>query len=394
MVLLALNLRPAAAAVGPLIARIRADTGLSSLGAGLLTALPVLCFGAMAPLAPMLARRFGTSRTLFGALIALVAGLLIRWLPGLALLFVGTAMAGAAIAVGNVLLPVLVRRNFSERTGLITSLYSTAMIAAAALAAAIAVPLANALGGGWRGGLGIWAAPALIALLVWLWVLVREAPAPEAPSDRITGAGPLLHDPLAWALTLFFALQSAGFYSTLAWLPSLFHSHGASEAEAGALLGVSLVVGIGTSLTVPGLAARAHDQRALVLVFTSCAALGWIGILLAPMAAPYVWVVLLGLGQQALFPLALTMIVLRGGTVTSTAGLSTLVQAIGYSLAAFAPLGVGALHGATGSWTVPAILLLSLLLPQAMTGAIAGRRGHVAPREPAGGRSALDVGQP
>jgi CP family cyanate transporter-like MFS transporter len=386
MVLLALNLRPAAAAVGPLIHRIRADTGLSSLGAGLLTALPVLCFGAMAPLAPMLARRLGTSRTLIGVLVALVAGLLIRLIPGTALLFVGTALAGAAIAVGNVLLPVLVRRNFAERTGLVTSLYSTALIAAAALAAAVAVPVANVLGGGWRGGLGIWAVPALLALLAWLLQLRREDPDPGAAAERIAGARPLLHDRIAWALTLFFALQSAGFYASLAWLPSIFQSHGASEAEAGALLGLSLVVGIGTSLTVPGLAARAHDQRGLVAVFTLCAALGWIGILAAPMAAPYAWVVLLGLGQQALFPLALTMIVLRGGTVTSTAGLSTLVQTIGYLLAAFAPLGIGALHGATGSWTVPSVVLLSLLLPQILTGLVAGRRRHVAPRETAGGQ--------
>jgi CP family cyanate transporter-like MFS transporter len=384
MVLLALNMRPAAAAVGPLIHRIRADTGLSSLGAGLLTALPVLCFGAMAPLAPLLARRLGTSRTLIGVLVALVAGLLLRLVPGMALLFLGTALAGAAIAVGNVLLPVLVRRNFAERTGLVTSLYSTAMIGAAALAAAVAVPTANALGGGWRGGLGIWAAPALMALVVWLFQLRREDPAPAAAAERIGGARPLLHDRIAWALTLFFAVQSAGFYATLAWLPSIFQSHGASEAQAGALLGVSLVVGIGTSLTVPGLAARAHDQRGLVVTFTSCAALGWVGILLAPMSAPYAWVVLLGLGQQALFPLALTMIVLRGGTVTSTAGLSTLVQTMGYLLAAFAPLGIGALHGATGSWTTPAIVLLSLLLPQTLTGLVAGRRGHVAPREAAG----------
>jgi MFS transporter, CP family, cyanate transporter len=381
MVILALNMRPAAAAVGPLIHRIRADTGLSSLGAGLLTALPVFCFGAMAPLAPTLARRLGTSGTLIGALVALVAGLLIRLIPGLGLLFAGTALAGTAIAVGNVLLPVLVRRNFAERTGFITSLYSTAMIAAAALAAAVAVPVADALGGGWRGGLGIWAAPALFALVVWVLLLWREDPAPAAAGEPIAGARPLLHDRIAWALTLFFALQSAGFYASLAWLPSIFQSHGASEAKAGALLGVSLFVGIGTSLVVPGLAARARDQRALVVIFTSCAALGWVGILVAPMAAPFVWVVVLGLGQQALFPLALTMIVLRGGTVTSTAGLSTLVQTIGYLLAAFAPLAIGGLHGATGSWTVPSVVLLALLLPQMLTGLLAGRRGEVVPRD-------------
>ena len=389
MVLLAMNLRPAAAAVGPLIHRIRVDTGLSGTGAGLLAALPVLCFGALAPVAPMLARRLGTQLTLAGSLVLLTAGLAVRLAPGLGFLFGGTVLAGAAIALGNVLLPVLVRRNFPERTGLMTGLYTTALIGMAALAAAVAVPLANGLGGGWRPGLAIWAAPALAALVVWLFQLRRPAHDPgETGAQPITGARPLLHDRVAWALTLFFGIQSAGFYATLAWLPSVFRSHGAGDAQAGVLLGVSLFVGVGAALTVPAVAARVRDQRALVVALTSCAALGWVGILIAPMSAPYLWAVLLGLGQNSLFPLALTLIVLRGGTVTSTAGLSTLVQSVGYLLAAFVPLGIGALHDGTGSWTVPVILLLALLLPQTLTGLAAGRRGQVRPR----GEAAVEVG--
>jgi CP family cyanate transporter-like MFS transporter len=132
------------------------------------------------------------------------------------------------------------------------------------------------------------------------------------------------------------------------------------------------------------MAARTRDQRGLVFAFVASAALGWVGILAAPTAAPYLWVVLLGLGQNALFPLALTMIVLRGGTVASTAGLSTLVQTAGYLLAAFVPLAIGALHAATGSWTAPVIVLMALLVPQALTGLVAGQRGHVKPRSAVG----------
>lgn len=384
MVLLAMNMRPAAAAIGPLIHRIRTDTGLSGTGAGLLVALPVLCFGGLAPVAPILARRIGTQATLVGALALLTAGLAVRLLPGLGFLFVGTVMAGAAIALGNVLLPVLVRRSFPARTGLMTALYTTALLAMAALAAAIAVPVANALGGGWRPGLGVWITPALVALVVWLVQLRRSGSSAEDSGDSIAGARPLLRDRIAWALTLFFAIQSAGFYATLAWLPSIFKSHGASDAQAGVLLGVTLVVGVATALTVPSIATRARDQRRLVVTFTSSAALGFLGILVAPLSAPYLWAVLLGLGQNGLFPLALTMVVLRGGTVRSTGSLSTLVQTVGYLLAAFVPLALGALHDASGSWTVPVILLLALLVPQTMTGLVAGRRGHVQPR--AGGR--------
>jgi CP family cyanate transporter-like MFS transporter len=377
MVLVAINLRPAAAAVGPLIHRIRADTGLSGTAAGLLGTLPVLCFGALAPLAPPLARRVGMHAAIAASITVLIAGLLIRLVPGTAFLFLGTIVAGAAIAVANVLLPVLVRRDFPQRTGLMTGLYSTALIGFAALAAGVSVPLADALGGGWRPGLAIWAAPAAIALVAWLLQPRGDRGRSAAGTTQIAGPRPLLRDRLAWAVTLFFGFQSAGFYATLTWLPSIFQSHGASESQAGLLLSVSLIVGILTALTVPPIAARSRQQRALVAVFTSCIALGWIGILVAPMSAPYLWVVLLGIGQNACFPLALTLIVLRGGTVASTAALSTMAQTVGYLIAAAAPLLVGALHDLTGSWTPPLVLLLAMVVPQMLAGLAAGRRRHV-----------------
>ncbi len=381
MVLLAANLRPAAAAVGPLIGRIRADTGLSATGAGVLTTLPVLCFGALAPLAPALARRLGERTTAALALVVLLAGLLVRLVPGLGFLFFGTALAGAAIAVGNVLLPVLVRVNFADRVGPLTSMYTTALVGFAALAAGVSVPVADAFGGGWRPGLAIWALPAAIALVVWAPQLGRPRRAAPVPAGHVTGVRPLLRDPVAWAVTLFFAVQSAGFYATLAWLPSVFHSHGQSTSAAGFLLSLSLIVGLLPALTVPSLATRSRDQRPFVIVIVSLIAAGWLGILLAPTVAPYLWVVLLGIGQNAAFPLALTMIVLRAGTVTSTAGLSTLVQTVGYLIAAVAPLAIGAVHDLTGSWTPALIVLLALLVPQTLLGLAAARNRTVTPAQ-------------
>ncbi len=389
MVLVAANLRPAAAGIGPLIDRIKSDTGLSNAGADVLVTLPVLCFGALAPLAPVLARRFGTRPAVAGALALLLLGLLVRLLPGLGFLFVGTAIAGTAIAVGNVLLPVLVRRNFPERVGLVTGMYSTTLIGFAALAAGVSVPVADAFGGGWRPGLAIWAVPAAVALLVWAPQLGRRESAGGPPGDRVAGARSLLHDKVAWAVTMFFAIQSAGFYATLAWLPSVFHSHGASTAHAGLLLSIALVVGLIPALTVPAIAARARNQRAFVWAFVACIATGWIGVIVAPMRAPYLWVVLLGFGQNAAFPLALTLIVLRGGTVTSTVGLSTLVQTVGYLIAALAPFAIGAVHDITGSWTPALFVLLALLVPQLIAGLAAARDRLVAPAG-AGGAPARD----
>jgi len=413
VVLVAINLRPAAASIGPVLNRIEAGTGLSSGWAGALATLPVLCFGLLAPVGPVLARRLGLRTTIAAAMCALLAGMIIRLIPGVAFLFVGTGMAGAAIATGNVLVPVLVRRDFAQRTGTAMALYSTSLIAFAALAAGVTVPVANALGGGWRPGLAVWAIPVAAAALAWAPALFRHdvsasrnsqdvtgtgheccsAGSPRAPAGGRAGSAPsdgtprgaaipvrgpraaltLLRQPLGWQVTLFFALQSGGFYATLAWLPSIFRSHGASEAHAGLLLSLTMVVGLITAVMVPGLAGRGRDQRRLVLASCVLTAAGLLGILLAPMSAPYVWTVLLGLGQNASFPLALMLIVLRGGSVATTERLSTLAQSVGYVLAALAPLAVGALHGLTHSWTPALILLLGLVAPQLLVGLGAGR---------------------
>jgi CP family cyanate transporter-like MFS transporter len=389
MVLLATNLRPAAAGIGPLIDRIRAGNGLSATGAGVLVTLPVLCFGALAPIAPVLSRRIGAQATAAAALLVLLLGLLVRLIPGVGFLFLGTALAGAAIAVGNVLLPVLARRSFPERVGLITGLYTTALVGFAALAAGVSAPVADAFGGGWRPGLAVWALPAAVAVLVWAPQLARRAPeaGPDAGPDADPGAGParvagaraLLHDKVAWAVTLFFATQSAGFYATLAWLPSVFQSHGKSSSAAGFLLSLALLCGLPPALTVPSLATRMRSQSRLVLVFVALIAAGWLGVILAPTTLPYLWVVLLGIGQNASFPLALTLIVLRGGSVSTTAGLSTLVQTVGYLLAAAAPLAIGAVHDLSGSWTPALIVFLALLIPQTVAGLEASRPRRVTP---------------
>lgn len=379
MILLAANLRPAAAAIGPLLGRIQHDTGLSGFGAGLLTTLPVLCFGALAPLAPTLARRLGERTTVAVALAVLLLGLLVRLVPGIGFLFLGTALAGAAIAIGNVLLPVLVRGNFPDRIGLLTGLYTTSLVGFAALAAGISVPVANAFGGGWRPGLGIWAVPAAIALAVWAPELRCRQRAARPAGHRVAGARALLRDRVAWSVTLFFAVQSAGFYATLAWLPSVFHSHGLSTTKSGLLLSLSLVAGLVPALTLPTLAARAHDQRRFVLAVVGCILVGWLGVLFDATGAPYLWAILLGVGQNAAFPLALTMIVLRGGNLTNTAGLSTLVQTVGYLVAALGPLAIGAVHELTGSWTPSLLVLIGLLVPQLLLGLAAARNRTVTP---------------
>ena len=371
--LLAANMRPLATSVGPLIHQIDSGLRLSGAAAGLLLTIPVFCFGAIAPLAALLQRRLGMARTVALILCAVIAGLLARVSGGVVLLFAGTTLAAAGAACGNVLLPVVVRRSFAARVGSVSALYTTALVGTAAVAAAATVPLAHAIGAGWRGGLAIWAAPAFVALLVWLPQLRGGRAAPEPADNHQARMREVTRHRLTWQLTLFFATQSWGFYATLAWMPSVFESHGIGSTSAGLLLGLSAIMAVPAALLVPSLATRSRDQSRIAVALTAITLLGYFGLLLAPAGAPALWAILIGFGQGACFPLALTMIVLRSGSARLTAGLSTHVQCVGYLLAAAGPFVIGALHDATGSWSVSLIVLIAILVPLALSGAGAGR---------------------
>lgn len=384
VLLVATNMRPVATSLGPLLHEIRGSQHLSGALAGLLTTIPVLCFGVVAPLAGVLSRRIGIARTVALVLAAIIAGLLVRVSGGVGLLFAGTMLAAAGAACGNVLLPVVVRRNYAHRVGRMSALYTTALVGVAALAAGTTVPLARVIGHGWRGGLAIWAAPAVLALVVWLPQLRRE-PAPAPTSVRAVRLRDLSRQGLTWHLTVFFAMQSFGFYSLVAWMPSIFRSHGLSGTDAGLLLGLSGIMSAPAALLVPLVAARLREQTRIVIAATLVTAGGYCGLLLAPTAAPELWAVLLGLGQGAAFPLALTMVVLRSGSAQITSPLSTHVQGGGYLLAAAGPFLLGAIHDATGAWTVPLVILIVALVPQALSGIGSGRdRTVAAGAQPAG----------
>jgi CP family cyanate transporter-like MFS transporter len=369
VVLVAINLRPAVAGVGPVLPELRAGLPLSGAGAAVLTTLPVLCFGLLATLAPRVARRFGIEAVLVGVMVALAVAVLGRVLDGPPALFVGTVVAGGAIAIGNVLLPPLVKRDFPERTGLMMGVYSMAVSGAAAVAAGVSVPLAGASSLGWRGSLGVWALPAVVAALAWLPRMRGHTRPPATPHAGRS----LLRDALAWQVTVFFGLQSLSFYAVLGWLPSMYRDFGASPALAGFLLSLSGLVQIPVSLVLPGLAGRARNQVGYAVGATALIGVGLVGVLLAPMAAPYLWVVLVGVGQGACFALGLNLFVLRTRRVAETARVSAMAQSIGYTLCAVGPLLVGVLHEGTGSWTAPLVLLLALLVPQFVCGTLAGR---------------------
>ena len=372
IVFTALNLRTAVASVPPLLDEIRTDVPLSAAAAGALTTTPVVCMAVGAVFAPRVARRIGTEAAVAALCLTMVAGMLLRWAPGAAALFAGTIVAGLGIALGNVLVPSLIKRDFPHRVGPMTGAYTMAISASGAIAAALTIPAEEAIGHGWRPALAIWAIPALVAAAIWLPSAARaRAPAPDTPPVS------LWHDRLAWQVTAFMGLQSLLFYSCLSWLPALLRSEGIERGAAGALLSVMLLTAIPTCLLVPVWAGRARDQRAAIAVSLAVYAAGLAGLLIAPDAAPALWATLLGFAQGALLALAFLLFGLRAPDQEHAAQLSAMAQTVGYAVAAAGPLLIGVLREATGGWTAPLVLLLAVLVPLFAAGMAAGRTRQV-----------------
>ncbi|WP_410608336.1 CynX/NimT family MFS transporter [Amycolatopsis sp. lyj-109] len=374
IVLVAANLRAALTGVGPLLPGIAASTGLSGTGIGLLSTLPLLTFTVTSPLVGRTAHRHGAARTLFFALAVLVAGLLVRSLPGVFFLFAGTVVVAAAIAYGNVLLPSVVKSTVPEdRIAQVTGLYVTAMGLLAALSSGISVPLAENVPGGWRTALGGWAVLAVLAIVVWIPQYRRPRPTAATPATRERIPW---RSPLAWQVSVFMGLQSLGFYTTIAWLPSIVHDHGVGEAAAGWQLFLFQIIGLVSSSVLPVLVRRGLDQRLLAAGASAIVAGGFALLAVAPQLA-VVSSVLTGLGGGACLVLALSFQGQRAADPAQAAALASMAQSVGYLVAAVGPLLLGALHDLTGGWTLPLLLLVALTLTQAAVGARAGRDRHL-----------------
>lgn len=403
---LAFNLRAAITSLPPIFPELHTALHLSSTSQAVLATIPVLCFGVFSGIAAPLSRAFGEERVLGGALVLLMAGLLMRGAVPSLLLFPGTVVAGGAIALMNTLLPSLVKRRRPERAGLLIGLYLLSLSVAAIVASLIAVPVFQAAGGGAgavRLTLGLWAVPALIGAAVWLPQLrFRTLPAAgsgAAGSGALSGAAgsgaaavlarsALWRNALAWQVTAFMGLQSLTYYSTLSWFPTLFRDRGLSAVHAGTLLAVMNLGNGVTALLVPVLAHRFADQRRLALVAMTVTAVGLLGAGLGPLAGAAPFMLLLGFGQGSSLGLGIFYTMARAPDPATAASLSGFAQSIGYLLASTGPLLLGFLHTTTGGWTVPVWTLLGVVVLQLITGWLAGRARTVP------GQVAVPAGSP
>lgn len=385
---LALNLRAAITSLPPVFPDLAHRLHLSATAVTVLATIPVVCFGVFSGVAVPLSRRWGEERVLGGALVLLAGGLALRGaVPGV-LLYPGTVLGAAAIALMNVLLPSLIKRRQPDRAGTLIGLYLLSLAIGSVLGSLLAVPGWHAsahaawLGGQVRFSLWLWAVPAVLAFAVWLPQLrYHTRPAAGAGSNsagertrgRFSGPGSITRHALAWQVTVFMGLQSLTYYAALSWLPTLLQDRGVSAAHAGDLSALMNLGNAVTCLLVPMLAHRLRDQRLLVIPSVAATAAGIAGTLYAPLGGDWAWVLLLGLSQGATLALGVFFTVARSPDALTAASLSGLSQAGGYLLATGGPLAVGLLHEATGGWSVPVILLIAVCAIELAAGWLAGR---------------------
>ena len=379
LLVVAANLRPTLTALGPVLGLVAADTGLSPSALGVLGSVPLLAFALVSPFVQVLSRRWGPDHTVFAAMVVMLAATVVRSLPGPTLsLWAGTIALGAGIAICNVLVPALVKRDFPREVPLMTGAYTATLSLSAALASGLALPIAE--GGGWRLGIGVWAVVGVLALLAWLPRLRshgRDSAVPVAmpgAPDR-TGAS-VWRSPLAWQVTTFMGTQAIFFYLVVTWLPSIEVARGVSPVRAGWDLFLFQATGIAGGLLVSFAMRGRRDHRLTGVGVSIGMALSMLGLLLVP-GLDVVWLVLGGLSSGASLVVALSFVAERSRTTADAAQLSGMVQSVGYLLGIIGPIGAGALFQATGGWTSTLVAVVVVNLVQLVVSLFAGRDAYV-----------------
>ncbi|VTR62506.1 Inner membrane transport protein YeaN [Actinobacillus pleuropneumoniae] len=306
IIVIAANLRTPLTSVGPLVSLIRDDVHISNTLAGLITTVPLLAFALLSSLVPKLGRRYGVERIILIALIFLTVGIVIRSLSGAVNLFIGTAVLGFAIAVCNVLLPSIIKRDFPDRIGSMTGVYSISMNLCGAIASGISVPLAVNAGLKWQGALGIWGILTFVSILCWLPQLRNQTKQTATTSQQMASNDvKVWRSPLAWQVTLFMGIQSMVFYVLIAWLPEILKQQGIDSNQSGWFLSVMQLAMLPFTFIVPVIAGRMSSQRLLVVITTILLLTGTLGLLYGNSNIILLWIILLGIGGGFAFSLSM-----------------------------------------------------------------------------------------
>ncbi|MBY7730037.1 MFS transporter [Vibrio splendidus] len=378
---LSLNLRGPFTSLAPVLSQVMEGLSLNSSAAGFLTALPLLTFALFSPLVTKISQRIGLEPSLLLALVLITTGITLRSFGAIPTLYIGTVMIGLGIAIGNVLLPVVVKISFPTRIATVTSLYIFTMGIGSTLGSSLMVPLSELTLltlTGWQLALLMNLVFPILALMIWLPKITKRS---SSKSTKQNEENPvpmkkMIKSGVAWQVTLALGLNSFTFYSLAGWLPQILNDLGYSEIDAGYIYGF-----LQFSTMVPGLLllpflGKSNNQRWLITLCTSSVFIGLIGLLYLPDFAIF-WVGLFGLANCSTFIIALSFVGLRTSNSSQAASLSGMAQGIGYALAATGPTLVGKLHAQTGSWSVPILLIAGVAFACTIFAALAARDNKV-----------------
>lgn len=360
IILVGANLRAPLTSVGSLISLIRDDLGISHAVAGTITTLPLLAFAFLSPFAPKIAKRLGMERTIFLSLLVLLLGMVIRSLFGTSFLFIGTILIGLAIAIGNVLMPGIIKINFPFKVGIVMGCYAVGMNIFGALGSGLSVPLSEIGQIGWKGSLVFWAVTACVAIIVWLPQLKKREKLADVENVATQRRGSIWRSPLAWYITLFMGLQSLIFYTLITWLPEILQLHGYSPSAGGWMLFLMQFALIPITFIVPVVAEKMRDQKILSGLTAIFFIVGLLGIFIGHSLFLPVAVIMMGMASGSAFSLCMMFFSLRTNDGQQAAEMSGMAQSFGYLLAAVGPTLFGALHDMSGGWQWPLLMLIAL----------------------------------
>ncbi|WP_215405643.1 MFS transporter [Vibrio gigantis] len=374
---LSLNLRGPFTSLAPVLSQVMEGLSLNSSAAGFLTALPLLTFALFSPLVTKISQRIGLEPSLLLALVLITTGITLRSFGAITTLYIGTVMIGLGIAIGNVLLPVVVKISFPTRIATVTSLYIFTMGIGSTLGSSLMVPFSELTLftlTGWQLALLMNLVFPILALMIWLPKITKRSSSKNTKQNEENPVPmkKMIKSGVAWQVTLALGLNSFTFYSLAGWLPQILNDLGYSEIDAGYIYGF-----LQFSTMVPGLLllpflGKSNNQRWLITLCTSSVFIGLIGLLYLPDFAIF-WVGLFGLANCSTFIIALSFVGLRTSNSSQAASLSGMAQGIGYALAATGPTLVGKLHSQTGSWSVPILLIAGVAFACTIFAALAAR---------------------
>ena len=351
------TLRAPITAVGPVILEITEQLRLTPMLVGLITTIPLMSFALLSVLAPKAAKRTGLEKLLLYSMLVLAFGLFVRSVGNVSLLFIGAALIGAAITIGNVLMPAFIKKEFPNKAGLITGFYLVSMNLTSALAVGFSIRIGQSTGLGWKASIGIWGFLALVAFLLWLPQIKKRSVSSSADTSRLSNKS-LWKSRLAWQISILMGLQSFFFYTLAAWLPTVLQSWGMSAERSGWMLSYIQMGQLPIMLIGPIVAGKMKDQTSLIWVTFILLLLGLLGIIVWKTEFIMISVIIVGISLGLAYTLVTMFFILRTKHPSESANLSGMAQSVGYLIAASGPPLFGALYSLTHNWYVPLALLL------------------------------------